>query len=446
FYTTVIPQPKAQANPAVALALGAEIGVGAYVGVALTVGGLAALFGYAEYSNEVNEHAKRVWTGTQEAIVSSVKKSWTTAVAAGDKVMTLAQDSYTYTMNTIKDSVVFATPKVIKMVDGFQDLIKVKDAYTQSTNVVPSTGNTFYFWNGDQISSANADASYRFWLSWGFSNNDQTLTITYNNTSSGTYPKTLATVTNPAITSKMSVAIQYKWLAAEVFPGLMTIVPTAEIPNMRTKSDKIIEDLVMNPKAKSLPAPLGSDIMARLRTDKTKTLTWNPADQVWINPTTGISVPLSDVVFDFPVPKVTTKDGVATVTVPIGGVQTDIKTGEAVGGGTIPGIENPPLDWGDTATNKLDFGPLKMTGDMLTQKFPFSIPWDIQRQLAIFDVSAQTPNIKIDKTMNVFGTQMKMKFDLDFAMFDTLAVIARWFLIIAFDLGVILSIRRFLPE
>lgn len=107
---------------------------------------------------------------------------------------------------------------------------------------------------------------------------------------------------------------------------------------------------------------------------------------------------------------------------------------------TDPGTENPPN------SDKINWEPLKLLPDTFTKKFPFSIPWDIARQLSVFDVSPQAPVLHVNKVIPVFGSTVNLKFDIDFSMFDTVAVIVRWFLIIAFDLGVILSIRKFMPE
>ncbi|WP_459595082.1 hypothetical protein [Campylobacter jejuni] len=134
-------------------------------------------------------------------------------------------------------------------------------------------------------------------------------------------------------------------------------------------------------------------------------------------------------------------DTPGSLTLDPAGVMDRVK--EMVGDTVVPG--QPPLDWNDTPTDKINFEPLKI-GPILTKKFPFSIPWDIGRQFAVFDVSPKTPVIKVNKEVPVFGTTMKLKFDIDFSLFDNAVVVVRWFLIILFDLGMILSIRRFLPE
>ncbi|MGE6579375.1 hypothetical protein ACQKFM_31265 [Paenibacillus xylanexedens] len=112
----------------------------------------------------------------------------------------------------------------------------------------------------------------------------------------------------------------------------------------------------------------------------------------------------------------------------------------------IPADPTAPPDWNTTPSSKLNFEPLKMLGNVFTKKFPFSIPWDVMRQFAVFDVSPKTPVIKVDKQIPIFGTTMAMKFDIDFSYFNTIIPIARWFIIILFDLGLMMSLRRFMPE
>lgn len=152
----------------------------------------------------------------------------------------------------------------------------------------------------------------------------------------------------------------------------------------------------------------------------------------------------------FPIPtKTTVKDkttGIETdvVSVPIGDTLVDVKTGEVVGDVTTTPV-NPPLDWNSQPSERINWEPLKL-GNVLTKKFPFSIPWDIGNQFAVFDVSPKPPVLKVDKIIPVFNTSMKFKFTIDFTIWDPVFVVVRWGLIVAFDLGMILSIRKFMPE
>lgn len=119
--------------------------------------------------------------------------------------------------------------------------------------------------------------------------------------------------------------------------------------------------------------------------------------------------------------------------------------GDMTGDITVPGNPGAP-DWETMPKTKIDFRPLQIAGTAFTQKFPFSIPWDIKNQFSVFNVDPQTPILKVDDHIKVFGTTMDLKFDINFSPFNPVMVIVRWFMIIAFDLGMILSIRRFMPE
>jgi hypothetical protein len=97
---------------------------------------------------------------------------------------------------------------------------------------------------------------------------------------------------------------------------------------------------------------------------------------------------------------------------------------------------------------ELDFGPLIVAGDAFTRRFPFSIPWDVKRQLDVFNVSPQAPKFVINKPNFIVlsGHSIPLRLTIDLSPFDFIASLIRWFGVISFDIGVILSMRRFMPE
>lgn len=113
-----------------------------------------------------------------------------------------------------------------------------------------------------------------------------------------------------------------------------------------------------------------------------------------------------------------------------------------------PTNPNLPPDYTPPTTGGLNFAPLMFAGQLLTDKFPFSIPWDLKAQLNVFNVTPQAPvvNIDIPKFVSVGGVNMPLKFDVDLTQFNTLALITRWFLTLLIDIGFILMIRRLMPE
>lgn len=187
-------------------------------------------------------------------------------------------------------------------------------------------------------------------------------------------------------------------------------------------------------------------------------LTYRPTTQDYVNPA-GNVIPTPRVKWTYPTPTIVkdtagkdvvgwTDKTTGTTKTWDGSISTDIpNTGSATLDkiGTNTEIIKDSLT-STTATTGINFQPLLLAGGTFTEKFPFSIPWDVGRQLSVFNVEPQSPVFKVDKSIDVFGYDMKMKFDIDFSAFDGLAVIARWFLLIAFDIGMILGIRRLLPE
>lgn len=108
-----------------------------------------------------------------------------------------------------------------------------------------------------------------------------------------------------------------------------------------------------------------------------------------------------------------------------------------------PVVDHPPLD---PPTGTINWEPLKMVGTVFTNKFPFSIPWDVKRQLDVFNVSPTAPTFSIHKSFSVGGQTVPIDFEFSLSNFDVIADIIRWCLTIAFDLAVILSMRRFMPQ
>jgi hypothetical protein len=142
--------------------------------------------------------------------------------------------------------------------------------------------------------------------------------------------------------------------------------------------------------------------------------------------------------------------GVANPAVPDAGVGSPAIPG--VVNPAIPGVANPAIpaipELTETTTSeRINWEPLRLAAGALTRKFPFSLPWDLKRQLDVFDVAPQAPKFVVDKTLMVLaGHTIPLKMTIDLSHFDLVAAITRWFLVIAFDVGVILSMRRFMPE
>lgn len=129
-------------------------------------------------------------------------------------------------------------------------------------------------------------------------------------------------------------------------------------------------------------------------------------------------------------------------------VGTDVATAEEIKNKTEEKPEETTNAKLKNPTKKIVWTPLMMTGDAMTKKFPFSIPWDFANQLKVFDVSPQAPKIEINKPnfFTVDGQKQSMIWTIDFSYLNPIAAAVRWFAIIAFDIGLILMIRRIMPE
>lgn len=99
-------------------------------------------------------------------------------------------------------------------------------------------------------------------------------------------------------------------------------------------------------------------------------------------------------------------------------------------------------------TRGIIWTPLIASSKDLTERFPFSIPWDLTRMIKAFDAEPKTPVFKINikDYVKIGGMSSDMKWDLDFSWLDPLAYVGRWFLIIVFDIAMILGIRKIMPE
>lgn len=141
----------------------------------------------------------------------------------------------------------------------------------------------------------------------------------------------------------------------------------------------------------------------------------------------GENVDVWNPTYDLPVSGVVSIPVVQNPSIALDGTTTfpnvDVETGEDVGGGT--GTDTFPAfpSFGDS----LDFTPLQVSN--ISEKFPFSLPWDIGRLLNKFDVDPVTPKFNIP-----FFNE---KIPIDLSYFDELANIARFFILLGFILSLI---------
>lgn len=95
-----------------------------------------------------------------------------------------------------------------------------------------------------------------------------------------------------------------------------------------------------------------------------------------------------------------------------------------------------------TEPGEIDFGPLKVAGTMFTNKFPFSLPWDLWRSFSSLAVAPQAPdfNIVVPDTKYMKG----MRFNANLDIFSGLLQVVRAIELVLFDIGLVLITGKLL--
>lgn len=78
---------------------------------------------------------------------------------------------------------------------------------------------------------------------------------------------------------------------------------------------------------------------------------------------------------------------------------------------------------------------------LITNKFPFSLPWDIGNMIAPLLADPVRPSVKVDVAFDVFGKTVPIKFSHNFAWMDDFIGFVRIFILIGFNLFIIIDHR-----
>ena len=92
-----------------------------------------------------------------------------------------------------------------------------------------------------------------------------------------------------------------------------------------------------------------------------------------------------------------------------------------------PFYDDPEINW----------EPLRRGLYELTEKFPFSLPWDLMRGVQSMEANQWDRKIRV-----VIGDEFWPNFEIDLTMFDRLARISRVIMLVIFDLGLIFATRK----
>ena len=104
------------------------------------------------------------------------------------------------------------------------------------------------------------------------------------------------------------------------------------------------------------------------------------------------------------------------------------------------GTQNPALpDFGPITVPNIDLTPLQLSISSITEKFPFSLPWDIKRIGETFKGNSSVNAPVIEFEFNNHNVK------LDFNRFNSIAMIIRGFVYVEFAIGLIYVIRKLKP-
>jgi hypothetical protein len=108
------------------------------------------------------------------------------------------------------------------------------------------------------------------------------------------------------------------------------------------------------------------------------------------------------------------------------------------------------LTWTGTATESIpenppgegewDYRRWRVPADVIKNKFPFSIPWDLKNAVTSLVATPEAPRWTILFPSNIFVGGGS--FEINFAIFDVWAKVIRWGILIIFNIFLILATRR----
>lgn len=123
------------------------------------------------------------------------------------------------------------------------------------------------------------------------------------------------------------------------------------------------------------------------------------------------------------------------------------KEGTRVWTGTY--VDAQGRTWTGTATESvsssmegnIDWGPLSVAGNLFTNRFPFSLPWDLMRSFTTLAADEVAPDFRFQFYTKLLGY---VDFKVDLSMFEDLRKVAKTIELLAFDVGLVLITRKLL--
>lgn len=497
FNSFILPIKKAEAAFWVgAIPAGITVGGGAYALGALAVGSLATGLGI-QYGEEISNSASKVWKSSTDLAKKSLEVSMQAVVDTGNTIQkvgsdfaswvttkagqlaglalnasqgvetakskpTSSKESTSYTDTTTKIVVTTAYPEAVVVMNSYDP----QNVRGKITVTFPTTGTDFFVYMsaGNNTATDNGSMVALRELSIELGSTGKVI-VTGRNFASGSivYPSRdmRAILTGVAnYTADSWLDYTFTGMDGHQILGLMLNIYTAEqmidslkrlgldnvslgnqdmVNKWGSLKQQLINQDIPRMKDAGLVLPV-NDVLPLGSTGQT--LTYNPTDTTFLNPDGTIYT--GEVTYTTPGVNVVEVDGVPVVVTPVEGVPTNVYTGEPVV--TTP----PPTDGGTTTPRTFDMRPLVLLGEQIRGKFPFSIPWDVFNLFNQLNVEPVTPVFKISSgdgiTLGGKNINVNYDFDIDFSIFDPIAKIMRWGLILVFDIAIILALRRLTPD
>lgn len=479
FSTLTYPAYEAKAGPLVggAVPAGITLGAGAYTLGALGLAAVAGIAGYSEYEKEVNAHAARAWANGTDLAKGSLNMSIEAAKGAGTGVVGLYTDFINYVDKNLASlgQDTWAVKHQDTIINGNIEF-KFRSEYSNG-------GWAFYFQSPDTskmafIINGKKSVSYDFSVD-RYSATNTNWEVGYTN------PTGVIAGLTAAIESRSSLGkVQDEMRQITTFEQAVAYIKTWGV-SLHVAGEAEYDDYIgvkrnyeeawttMRDAGLVLPV----DHSVPLSSIDATPLNYNADTDTYTGIDGGVYTGVPDWAFPQPKLRVGQKDiptGVYVDTPVLTGnpaydkpilenpaipkTTTNVQTGVTIANPDVPITGNPVIpvdpalpgipDFAKPGSKQITFAPLITSGTAMTNKFPFSIPFDFVKQFQIFNVEPETPVFKVDipQFLKIGDMSVPFRMNLDLSMFDLIAEIIRWGSIIAFDIGLIFAIRRLMPE
>jgi hypothetical protein len=437
FSSLVVSHNKAHANAGVFMLGGtsAEMvsaAAGASVVGPFVIGAILVAAGGAyiatNYGDEIKQYATQVYSNMSAAAKQSLQTAYTEAVQAGKNTITLSSEF----VNELK-----ANSQVIA------DWIKLK------LNTAESVSITTTAWYLDTVSSywgwdfgANTSEGYKLYV-----NGQEALEVGYQRISDTYPPEIYLWWTNKAGTRFDVITGLKTWdsmfkpknyydslskvMQLMTYVGLTVGISKTGLESAgydaKTVIDNALDDVASY--------PVGIPNLGVKSLDG-QDLTYDPTAQKW---KTGAGTVVEDVVADFPIPVPRADATFGNPAIPL----TDVVIGDVpfVAGDATTGEETATEEGAPTKTPEAEANRWK---ELVTTKFPFSLPWDLYAILSVLNAEPQKPVLKLDATGRIAGVTVPLKFTQNIDFLDPYMPFLRTFILIGYVLFLIFSTRKLL--